>query len=1647
MRIQPSVRGVKHGSRFRGAVSSLLLLLTAVPGRPDDRQLLQANQGANTNVLLILDSSHSMNDEFAAKYRLPAYMDDFLYPQGTSEGTSGSKLGVAKSVLRQTLSITSGVNWAFAYYRNPNQTFGAADTFVGTPPDYVDQGLAIGGAKVAGDYLENGGLEWMYFADSLLDGSPVSSAFASNDYPDIQSGRFLQMGHKVMRNYGSEQPVLEIADVRPPYSAPTGPPSGEPTPGTWRGAFGPHGEGQVIYRSPSKPGSELRIKVSSGKYSDASLILDVEEWAPPPPTFTPNKTKSPTQTITPGGPPPPTATKKPTKTATPIPPTPTPTPKGSEGQLPVGSRLPVIASWMAPAVRGMLAMVPPPPQPAPPCPGIPAGYPPPQCAPCPYDLAGRSCSVVDANANGAIDPGEFAPANFIPLPSAMRGFDDPQADPTQKGQYLRTVSIKYTRGDLYNLPPQYLPDDLKNGNPPWGSRAGDGDADGKTDGLADRHNQGMFAAIYDKDRSRGEQQYPSDAFAEPSCPLNDYFAGTQCDVYVKDCGGLARYLSARPCDPANPEVSCAGGGYNAYPDALTKPPSSDDWVVVPFKRDYIATDTDNAPVIKRLLRFASSIVSYDSAAPTANAYQLKEDAKNVVVTAPGTPIGGALHDAYNYFVKSVFPGDVVRDDKVDCRKYIVVFLTDGLDECGSQDLLCSGGPTGGGPGGDLGEVLLPESVPGARAAAHAIDPMVPLKGIPVYMIGLGTDLDLDSFQCIADKSGGKVLGATSGDELRADLASILNFQRGANVFASPSLPAFSSAQGNDSAQIGAVIPSHQNLDGSLSSWSVWNGSLKSYKLDPQGLIPVVTAAPATPTPTPTGVVPTATPGVPTPTPTPIPGTTSYPNETLPDGPVAVQRMPVWNAARLLGYTDPSTNLDGGKAPSGATPAAKNVWPGRKMVFARAAAGVPLLRADFMPDTPGVCDGACFNDLMTDMGLTPGNPDDTTLAIRTVQFLRGGTKAGGTRDEILNLVKPGTIGNIGPGPDDAQMYSYYYQDDAPAPGDPPQTRTDGSNSPPGYGHKLGDIFHSEPLLLQPPRYFQYLSANVGAAVGKPYLDFANRQALRRRVLFAGANDGFLHAFDAGVWDRDPALAKLHDLGTGREIFAYAPLAVMKDKFPSLLTFPPVPQYFVDGSMAAADVLVDPIHSGTPTPADRLWRTVLVGGLRQGGSSYYALDVTQPDDLKADGSMKGNKDASPACLNGAGASCKVGGTARRYPEILWELNDAGTVACSDSCGSGIRNPAMGETWSRPVIGRIRVITGAGPVYEDRYVAIFGGGFDPAFSPGEDVDAKLNVGTPVNGRTVYIVDVETGKILYKATQGDTADGAGLTATVKFAPVPAPVTAADYDDDGYLDVVYVGDVNGHMWRLDVTPDASTTPKRGELVAGRLQGYKPFLLFNGCGVTTGACTRKLPIFFEPGIVYLGGAGGAPPPMAVAFGTGDRSDLTAVKPLGANMDGFYYVVETGQTTQTMLQENLRDLTPGVGPGPCPDPSDLSTCVNAINGFVLSFASANEKSTSTVYSTLGYLSLVTFTPDSPTPCGISGSSYRYRFFYLTGQPGYPGGAYGGFQETLGSGVASASQTTNPAGGIVDTVFFSQGATRQDLTPGTVRTMEQNWKEQE
>src|SRR5262249_6694738 len=149
-------------------------------------------------------------------------------------------------------------------------------------------------------------------------------------------------------------------------------------------------------------------------------------------------------------------------------------------------------------------------------------------------------------------------------------------------------------------------------------------------------------------------------------------------------------------------------------------------------------------------------------------------------------------------------------------------------------------------------------------------------------------------------------------------------------------------------------------------------------------------------------------------------------------------------------------------------------------------------------------------------------------------------------------------------------------------------------------------------------------------------------------------------------------------------------------------------------------------------------------------------------------------------------------RAWPTILWEIQDTGDQDAAGSPGAGFRD--MGETWSKPAVGRVRIctancgnVTTPLPVFEDHDVAIFGGGFDR-----ERQNRR--------GNWLYMVDVETGKTLYRANSSCGVNAGDGCSPVYFGSVASDPTALDWNGDGILDAVYVGDLKGQMWRVDLT-------------------------------------------------------------------------------------------------------------------------------------------------------------------------------------------------------------------------------------------------------
>lgn len=134
-------------------------------------------------------------------------------------------------------------------------------------------------------------------------------------------------------------------------------------------------------------------------------------------------------------------------------------------------------------------------------------------------------------------------------------------------------------------------------------------------------------------------------------------------------------------------------------------------------------------------------------------------------------------------------------------------------------------------------------------------------------------------------------------------------------------------------------------------------------------------------------------------------------------------------------------------------------------------------------------------------------------------------------------------------------------------------------------KLGDVVYSSPI---------YIGAPTAGWAGSAYKNFRINNLNRTPIIFLGANDGMLHAFDAA---------------TGNEKLAYVPSVfynsnTLLSNLSQLTGQNYSHKYYVDGTPMVNDIEVG---SG----ASLAWKTVLAGGLNWGGRAYYALDVTDPD----------------------------------------------------------------------------------------------------------------------------------------------------------------------------------------------------------------------------------------------------------------------------------------------------------------------------------------------------------------------------------------------------------------------------------------------------
>jgi len=272
------------------------------------------------------------------------------------------------------------------------------------------------------------------------------------------------------------------------------------------------------------------------------------------------------------------------------------------------------------------------------------------------------------------------------------------------------------------------------------------------------------------------------------------------------------------------------------------------------------------------------------------------------------------------------------------------------------------------------------------------------------------------------------------------------------------------------------------------------------------------------------------------------------------------------------------------------------------------------------------------------------------------------------------------------------------------------RDEDGNAATTVRNAMGDPLHSQPAAIV-----------YGGTLAAP-----------EAVVYTATNDGYLHAIDAT---------------TGTELWSFVP----KELLPNMtrLYFDAAAkykQYGIDGNVVP--IVRDSNNNGIVDGSDFV---VILFGMRRGGTTYYALDVTD----------------------------------KNAPVLLWQNTLTGA----------------GQSWSTPVIARIDIAGATQNV--DKAVVILGGGYDPV----HDTRA-LSASPDAAGAGVHFLDLQSGAELWRAGPDSGADRqlAGMTRALA-----TEIRVVDVSGDGTADRMYASDMGGQLWRFDILNGQT----RGNLVNG----------------------------------------------------------------------------------------------------------------------------------------------------------------------------------------------------------------------------------------
>jgi type IV pilus assembly protein PilY1 len=548
-------------------------------------------------------------------------------------------------------------------------------------------------------------------------------------------------------------------------------------------------------------------------------------------------------------------------------------------------------------------------------------------------------------------------------------------------------------------------------------------------------------------------------------------------------------------------------------------------------------------------------------------------------------------------------------------------------------------------------------------------------------------------------------------------------------------------------------------------------------------------------------------------------------------------------------------------------------------------------------------------------------------------------------------------------------------------------------------KLGDPVHSTPTIVSQPREsYDFIYGDPG------YLNFFKRWKNRRHVAYVGANDGMLHAFNGGFYNRgDDPSTPVQEHGwfsntptsdgrgqeLGDELWGFIPYELLPHlRWLAQADYTHV--YYVDLKPKVTDVRIfdpEPACAGNPLAATCIhpngWGTILIGGFRMGGScgacgaggaptmtvsiggtnrnfytAYFALDITDPD---------------------------------AEPKLLWSFSDSG----------------MGLSTSYPAVVRMnppgqKTCPLTGPC-DDVWIAVFGSG-------ATGYDGRIG-----QAGKFYAVDIKVGPRM----------GTGVGASNVFMAFPiksssggdlntfvGDLVSIDRDLDYRADAVYGGSViddgslpwRGRMYRLTsggcIAAPCSTSTWGYNLSGSRvptevLDDFSPYP--SGTAIQAGPMVaapglavddaNKLWVFFGTGR-FFGNVDKTNSESQRLYGVKDSvlSGLCTEASISGckvsqlvNVSDVAVCVVCATGTNQVTSTALSTVTKIQGTDPT---TTLQGLVQSKDGWFTNLTTTRERSITSPTVLGGIVFYPTYVPQDDL-CISAGDGYLYGLFYQTG----------------------------------------------------------------